>query len=99
MLTPPIFAAACAAPEALWAAGGCVVLMAKFDAAAYLRLAERHRATHTMLVPVQYQRILACPEFDAHDLSSFEFKFCTSAPFRAELKAEVLRRWPGPDGA
>ena len=22
-------------------------------------------------------------------------KACTSAPFRAELKAEVLRRWPG----
>jgi long-chain acyl-CoA synthetase len=75
--------------------GGCVVLMGKFDAASYLALAERHRVTHTMLVPVQYQRILACPAFDAHDLSSFEFKFCTSAPFRAELKAEVLRRWPG----
>ena len=77
------------------AAGGCAVLMGKFDAADYLALAERHRVTHTMLVPVQYQRILACPAFDAHDLSSFEFKFCTSAPFRAELKAEVLRRWPG----
>ena len=35
------------------------------------------------------------PEFDRHDLSSFRFKACTSAPFRAELKAEVLRRWPG----
>jgi long-chain acyl-CoA synthetase len=77
------------------AAGGCAVLSARFDAAAYLELAERWRVTHTMLVPVQYERILACPEFDARDLSSFEFKFCTSAPFRAELKAEVLRRWPG----
>ncbi len=77
------------------AAGGCAVLSARFDAAAYLELAERWRVTHTMLVPVQYERILACAEFDAHDLSSFEFKFCTSAPFRAELKAEVLRRWPG----
>ena len=26
---------------------------------------------------------------------AFSFKACTSAPFRAELKAEVLRRWPG----
>ncbi len=77
------------------AAGGCVVLMAKFDSAEYLRLAERHRATHTMLVPVQYQRLMALPGFDAHDLSSFEYKFCTSAPFHAALKAEVLRRWPG----
>ncbi len=77
------------------AAGGTVVLMAKFDAAAYLRLAEHHRATHTMLVPVQYQRLMKLPGFDDHDLSAFEVKFCTSAPFHAEIKAEVLRRWPG----
>jgi acyl-CoA synthetase (AMP-forming)/AMP-acid ligase II len=48
-----------------------------------------------MLVPVQYQRLLAVPEFDSHDLSAFRMKFCTSAPFAAALKAEVLRRWPG----
>jgi acyl-CoA synthetase (AMP-forming)/AMP-acid ligase II len=77
------------------AAGGCVVLMRKFDAARYLALAERHRATHTMLVPVQYQRIMALPAFGTHDLSSFRFKFCTSAPFSAALKADVLARWPG----
>jgi long-chain acyl-CoA synthetase len=75
--------------------GGCVVLMPKFDAAAYLRLAETHKATHTMLVPVQYQRLMARPDFGAHDLSSFRYKFCTSAPFHAELKADVLARWPG----
>ncbi|HSB21505.1 MAG TPA: class I adenylate-forming enzyme family protein, partial [Burkholderiaceae bacterium] len=77
------------------ARGGSLVLMSKFDCAAYLALAEKHRATHTMLVPVQYQRLMAWPDFDRHDLSSFRFKACTSAPFRAELKAEVLRRWPG----
>ncbi|MDP9043171.1 MAG: AMP-binding protein, partial [Pseudomonadota bacterium] len=76
-------------------AGGCVVLTTKFDAARYLALAERHRMTHTMLVPVQYQRLLADPHFDAHDLSSTRMKFCSSAPFAAALKAEVLRRWPG----
>jgi acyl-CoA synthetase (AMP-forming)/AMP-acid ligase II len=75
--------------------GGTVVLMAKFDAARYLALAQTHRATHTMLVPVQYQRIMALPDFDAHDLASYRVKFCTSAPFRAELKADVLKRWPG----
>ena len=69
--------------------------MAKFDAARYLALAQQHRATHTMLVPVQYQRIMARPDFDSFDLSSFRFKFCTSAPFSAALKADVLARWPG----
>jgi acyl-CoA synthetase (AMP-forming)/AMP-acid ligase II len=75
--------------------GGTVILMAKFDAAGYLALAQRHRVTHTMLVPVQYQRIMAAPQFGAFDLSSFRVKFCTSAPFSAALKADVLARWPG----
>ncbi|MBS0317090.1 MAG: acyl--CoA ligase [Proteobacteria bacterium] len=75
--------------------GGSVVLMPKFDALGYLELAQAERATHTMLVPVQYQRIMARPEFDRFDLSSYRFKFCTSAPFSKELKADVLARWPG----
>ena len=75
--------------------GGSVVLMPKFDALGYLQLAERHRASHTMLVPVQYQRLMARPEFDRFDLSSFRMKFSTSAPFSAALKADVLARWPG----
>jgi acyl-CoA synthetase (AMP-forming)/AMP-acid ligase II len=75
--------------------GGCVILMPKFDAAAYLKLAEERRVSHTMLVPVQYQRLMARPDFDAHDLSGFRYKFSTSAPFHAALKADVLARWPG----
>jgi acyl-CoA synthetase (AMP-forming)/AMP-acid ligase II len=76
--------------------GGTVVLTeGRFDAGAYLALAERERATHTMLVPVQYQRLMAHPDFDRFDLSSFAMKFCTSAPFAAALKADILKRWPG----
>ncbi|MBL4611473.1 MAG: acyl--CoA ligase [Pseudomonas sp.] len=75
--------------------GGTVVLMAKFDGAAYLKLAEQHRVTHTMLVPVQYQRLMAREDFDKYDLSNFAMKFSTSAPFHAELKADILARWPG----
>jgi len=75
--------------------GGTVVLMAKFDAGAYLALAQQHRVTHTMLVPVQYQRIMAREDFGQYDLSSYRMKFCTSAPFSAALKADILKRWPG----
>ena len=77
------------------ALGGTGILMSKFDARQYLKLAQQHRVTHTMLVPVQYQRILDDPEFDRFDLSTFQAKFSTSAPFGAALKAEVLKRWPG----
>lgn len=75
--------------------GGTLVLMEKFEARRFLELAERHRATHAMLVPVQYRRLMNDPEFDRFDLSAFRMKTCTSAPFAAELKAEIVRRWPG----
>ena len=75
--------------------GGMARLMGKFDAAVWLDAAQKMRATHTMLVPVQYHRLMNEPSFDAHDLSSMQIKFCTSAPFSAELKAEALRRFPG----
>ena len=76
-------------------AGGTVVLMRKFEAEQFLRLSEKHRATHAMLVPVQYRRLLDHPRFDRFDLSSYRVKFSTSAPFSAELKGEVFRRWTG----
>ena len=75
--------------------GGTAVLMAKFEAGAFLRLSEERRATHAMLVPVQYRRILERPDFDQYDLSSYVLKLSTSAPFAAALKADVLKRWPG----
>ncbi len=75
--------------------GGTAVIMKKFDARGFLELAAAHRATHAMLVPVQYQRIMAVPDFDSFDLSSFRLKTCTSAPFSAALKADVVARWPG----
>ncbi len=75
--------------------GGTAVLMAKFDARRFLELAATHRATHTMLVPVQYRRLMALPAFDDFDLSAFRFKTSTSAPFDAALKADVVARWPG----
>ncbi|HJV40638.1 class I adenylate-forming enzyme family protein, partial [Caulobacter sp.] len=72
-----------------------VVLMKKFDVVRYLELAQKHRMTHTMLVPVQYRRLMEHPDFDRYDLSTTHLKFCTSAPFAAELKGQVLKRWPG----
>ena len=75
--------------------GGCLVLMAKFDARAYLKLAQDEAATHGMLVPVQYQRLMALKDFSLFDLKSFRVKFCTSSPLSAALKADVITRWPG----
>lgn len=82
-----------ALPTLAW--GGHLVLMPKFDAHEFLQLAQQYRATHSMLVPVQYNRILALPDFDEFDLSSYQMKYSTSAPLSADRKREILRRWPG----
>ena len=75
---------------------GCtLLLMPRFEAGRWLEMAERHRMTHCMLVPVQYQRLLAHPDFDRRDLGATRMKSCGSAPFAASVKAEVNRRWPG----
>ncbi|MDG1129499.1 MAG: class I adenylate-forming enzyme family protein [Paracoccaceae bacterium] len=75
--------------------GSTVYLMPKFDAREYLGIVQAERITHTMLVPVQYKRIMDVPDFDAFDLSSMRVKFSTSAPLRADVKADVLARFPG----
>ncbi len=75
--------------------GGTIILMRKFDARGFLELVQKHKATHAMLVPVQYRRLMDLPDFDSFDLSSFRMKTCTSAPFGADLKANILKRWPG----
>lgn len=76
-------------------AGGMVRIMGKFDCARWLDQAQGDRATLTMLVPVQYQRLMDFDGFDDFDLSSLAMKYCTSAPFSASLKREVLERMPG----
>jgi acyl-CoA synthetase (AMP-forming)/AMP-acid ligase II len=75
--------------------GSTVHLMPKFDPREYLQIVQREKITHTMLVPVQYKRIMDLPDFDSFDLSSMRVKFSTSAPLRADVKLDVLARFPG----
>lgn len=80
-------------PTLWW--GGTNVLMAKFDAREFLRLVQKHRATHAMLVPVQYDRIMRLADYDDFDHSSMKYKFSTSAPLREALKRDVVERFEG----
>lgn len=75
--------------------GGECRLMRKFDAGRYLAVASAWHATHTMLVPVQYQRLLAHPDFAGSDLSTLELSQSTGAPMGVALKQDILARWPG----
>lgn len=77
------------------AKGGTIISMAKFDTTRFLQLAQDHRVTHSMLVPVQYMRLMNAPDFDTYDLSAYRAKLSTSAPLPAPLIRDILSRWPG----
>jgi len=75
--------------------GGTLVLMPAFDVTSCLTAIARHRITHSSMVPVQFQRMLAARDFDDHDLTSIEALMCCGSPLRAELKKEIVARIPG----
>ena len=76
-------------------AGGTLVITPKFDAERALQLIQEHSVSHVMLVPVQYDRIMHLQSFGSYDLTSLQIKFCTSAPLRSALKADVIDNFPG----
>ena len=75
--------------------GGTVVVMERFDPEAYLALVEKHRITHSQLVPTMFVRML---KLDAaarvrHDLSSLKVAIHAAAPCPIDVKHAMLDWW------
>jgi long-chain acyl-CoA synthetase len=64
------------------AVGATTIIMEGFDAEEFLRLVERHRVTHTQLVPTMFVRLLKLPEAvrQRYDLSSLKTAVHAAAP-------------------
>ena len=77
--------------------GGTVIVMEHFDPEEYLRLVERHRVTHSQLVPTMFSRMLKLPEDvrNRYDLSSLEIAVHAAAPCPVPVK-EAMIEWWGP---
>jgi long-chain acyl-CoA synthetase len=75
--------------------GGTVIVMEHFDPEAYLALVERHRVTHTQLVPTMFSRMLKLPEAvrGRYDLSSLEIAVHAAAPCPAQVKEQMIAWW------
>jgi long-chain acyl-CoA synthetase len=75
--------------------GGTIVLMERFDAAAFLQLVEQHAITHTHTVPTNFVRILKLPhdERTRYDLSSLRSCVHAAAPCPVDIKQEMLEWW------
>lgn len=70
------------------AAGGCLVALEHFDAAAMLDQIERHGGTVTNAVPTMLIRMLEAPGFAARDLSSWRIAFTGGT----DIPASLMRR-------
>jgi long-chain acyl-CoA synthetase len=73
--------------------GGTLIVRDGFDALDVLKTIERERVTHMSLVPVQYQRLLQHPEFDAHDRSSLQAMMCCGSPLALHTKEALFERF------
>jgi long-chain acyl-CoA synthetase len=75
--------------------GGTAVIMEHFDAEQYLALIERHRVTHSQLVPTMFSRMLKLPDEARarYDLSSLEYTVHAAAPCPIEVKRRMIDWW------
>ena len=77
--------------------GGTAVVMERFDPLELLAAIERHRITHTQLVPTHMIRLLKLSEEERsrYDLSSLQMVIHAAAPCPVEVKQQFLD-WVGP---
>ena len=75
--------------------GHPVVLMDRWTPESMLQLIERHRVTHSHMVPTQLHRLLALPEEvrGRYDVSSLRSMVHAAAPCPVEIKQRMLDWW------
>ncbi len=77
------------------AVGATAIIMERFDAEDFLSLVERHRVTHTQLVPTMFVRLLKLPEVvrQRYDFSSLKAAVHAAAPCPVEVKRQMIDWW------
>ncbi len=77
--------------------GGTIIVMEKFDAEHWLSLVERHRVTHSQVVPTMFVKMLKLPQDVRlkYDLSSLHAVIHAAAPCPVEVKSRMIE-WLGP---
>lgn len=75
--------------------GHPAVLMDRWTPGEMLRLVDKHRVTHSHLVPTQFSRFLALPEAErtSYDLSSMRAMIHGAAPCPQSVKRRMLEWW------
>lgn len=70
--------------------GGTCVITRGFDPGGWIATVERYRVTHTMMVPLQFQRILEAPDFAPEKVQSLQAVISGGSPLYEHLKRRVI---------
>jgi long-chain acyl-CoA synthetase len=75
--------------------GGTAIIMEHFDAEQFLVLIERHRVTHSQLVPTMFSRMLKLPDEvrRRYNVSSLEIAIHAAAPCPVPVKEQMIAWW------
>jgi long-chain acyl-CoA synthetase len=75
--------------------GGTSVIMEHFDAEDFLKLVEKHRVTHSQLVPTMFVRFLKLPDEVRlkYDVSSLKCAIHAAAPCPIPTKEKMIAWW------
>jgi fatty-acyl-CoA synthase len=89
---PPLTHAAGVLCFPILALGGEIVIMPKPDIHEWVDLVERHRVTHAFLAPTLIYMLLADPDLESRDLSSFQCLWYGAAPMSTARLTEAITR-------
>lgn len=73
--------------------GGTLIVHDGFDPSAIIAAIKADRVTHTSMVPVQLQRLLEHPAFEASDRSSMQAIMCCGAPLPQHVKSALFEKF------
>ncbi|TXS89504.1 acyl--CoA ligase [Parahaliea maris] len=69
--------------------GGTCVIQSRFDVDSWIKTVQHYGVTHTMMVPLQFQRILESPNFSPQAVASLQAIISGGSPLYEQLKQQV----------
>jgi len=75
-------------------AGGTLVIHKRFDAEGFLDAVQDLRITHTAMVPIQFQRVVAAQRRQPRNLASMHGMMSCGSPLHETLKQDIFSEFP-----
>ena len=73
--------------------GGTCIIQKSFNPEEWIELVKRHKATHTMMAPIMFQRILVAKNFSPESVASLETMVSGGSPLFEELKQQIAENF------